>query len=140
MVTHETIRSADGTELATNYYPGNDARGILVVSHGLGEHAGCYVGFAKTLASTPDLVDVLTFDFRGHGQSAGKRGFVRDYSDLLDDLDVAIDFAATHHPGAPLFLLGHSNGGQVALHAVRVCVRARCANTRARPTGAKRGP
>lgn len=117
MVTEETLRSADGTELAAHFYPGNDPRGVLVISHGLGEHSGCYVGFAKALASTPELVDVFTFDYRGHGHSPGKRGVVRNYADFVADLEAAIDRASSHHPGAPIYVLGHSNGGQVALHA-----------------------
>src|SRR5882762_6365431 len=117
MATEETFPSTDGTELAAHFYSGNDSRGVLVVSHGLGEHSGCYAGFAETLASTPHLVDVLTFDYRGHGHSPGKRGVVRTYSDFVADLGAAIERASSHHPEVPIFVLGHSNGGQIALHA-----------------------
>lgn len=118
MPSQEMIRSADGTELNATFYPGDDARGILVVSHGLGEHSGCYAGFAGALASTPDLVDVLTFDYRGHGLSPGKRGVVRRYSDYVSDLRAALDLASEYRPNTPIFLLGHSNGGQVAIHEI----------------------
>ncbi len=87
------------------------------MSHGLGEHSACYAEFASELASTSGLVDVLTFDYRGHGQSSGKRGFVDRYKDFVDDLIAAIDWAENHRPGVPLYILGHSNGGLVALHA-----------------------
>lgn len=110
------LLSGDGARLRAAFYPGADPRGVLVVSHGLGEHSGCYEGFAATLAATPGLVDVLAFDYRGHGLSPGKRGFVRLYEEFLGDLRAAIDRAASLRPGSPLFLFGHSNGGLVALH------------------------
>jgi alpha-beta hydrolase superfamily lysophospholipase len=113
-----TIRSADGLDLHATFYPGSDPKGVLVVSHGLGEHSGCYEGFARTIAGTPETVDVLTFDYRGHGRSPGRRGVVRRYADFVLDLRSALDRAAELRPGAPLFLMGHSNGGQVALHAI----------------------
>lgn len=118
MSTHQTIRSADGTELHATHYACDDPRGMLVVSHGLGEHSGGYAEFAEGLAALPDLVDIFTFDYRGHGRSPGKRGVVRRYSDFVDDLRAAIDRAADLRPGLPVFLLGHSNGGQVAIHEV----------------------
>lgn len=112
------IRAPDGLDLHATYYPGAEPRGILVVSHGLGEHSACYDRFAALVASAPGLVDVLTFDYRGHGRSPGKRGVVRRYSDFVGDLRAALDRASELRPGAPVFLLGHSNGGQVALHAI----------------------
>ncbi|WP_228387898.1 alpha/beta fold hydrolase [Nocardioides sp. dk884] len=53
---------------------------------------------------------------RGHeegGEPAGRR---RDfgYADLVDDLDRAVTTLAARLPGAPIHLLGHSLGGQLA--------------------------
>ncbi len=116
MNTKLTVQSADGTELKASYFPGTSPRGVLIVSHGLGEHSGCYDELATTLAETPGLVDVVSFDFRGHGRSPGKRGVIGHYDNFVADLDAAIDWAGTKRPGLPRFVLGHSNGGQVALH------------------------
>jgi alpha-beta hydrolase superfamily lysophospholipase len=63
-------------------------------------------------------VDVLALDFRGHGRSPGRRGVVRRYEDLCDDLRAAVAWAGEERPGRPRFVLGHSNGGLVALRAV----------------------
>jgi alpha-beta hydrolase superfamily lysophospholipase len=109
---------ADGLPLHARFWPGTSPRGILVLAHGLGEHGGCYDRTAEELAAVPGLVDVLAVDFRGHGRSPGRRGFVRRYEDLIGDLRAGLAWAAGRWPGGPRFLLGHSNGGQVALRAV----------------------
>ena len=116
MTARPQIRSSDGTELHATFYAGNHPRGVLIISHGLGEHSKCYDSLARQIASMPEMLDVLTFDYRGHGQSPGKRGVIASYDDFLADLNAAIDWVERERPGAPIFLFGHSNGGQVVLH------------------------
>ena len=111
-----TIPSADGTPLRAWSWPRIRPRGVLVIAHGLGEHSGCYRHVAEALGEAAD-VDVLAFDFRGHGRSPGRRGVVRRYDELTADLLGALAWAGRQRPEAPLFVLGHSNGGQVALRA-----------------------
>jgi len=111
-----SISTPDGLRLHAHLWEGRSPRGLLIVSHGLGEHVGCYEPLARTLTAIPGLVDVLVFDYRGHGKSPGRRGVVRSVLDLRIDLRAALDWAARERPGARLFVLGHSNGGQVALH------------------------
>jgi alpha-beta hydrolase superfamily lysophospholipase len=55
-------------------------------------------------------------DFRGHGRSAGKPGFVRKWDEHLTDLAkfLAIDELSTTTNRTPLFILAHSHGGLVA--------------------------
>lgn len=108
------LRTADGSTLHLRRWPGNAARGTLVVAHGIGEHSGCYDELARDLAARAGLVDVLAVDFRGHGLSPGRRGVIARYGQLVEDLRATIRLAAREHPG-PVFLLGHSNGGVVAL-------------------------
>jgi alpha-beta hydrolase superfamily lysophospholipase len=112
------IPSFDGTVLRGRHWPGTQAQGILLISHGLGEHCGCYGEFARAMTVPDGLVDVVGFDYRGHGLSPGKRGVVRAYEDLVRDLRAAVVWVHQTWPDRPLFLLGHSNGGQVALRAI----------------------
>lgn len=107
---------ADGLPLHARLWSGPEPPlGTLVIAHGLGEHGGCYAHVADVLTAEPGLVDVLAFDFRGHGASPGRRGVVKHYDELLADLRSALDWAQNHRPQAPPYLLGHSNGGQVAV-------------------------
>ena len=85
-----------------------------MISHGFGEHGGSYGHVAEALG--PALgVNVVAHDYHGHGRSTGRRGVVRRYEDLVDDLGSVVSWARERWAGPPLFLLGHSNGGQVAL-------------------------
>jgi alpha-beta hydrolase superfamily lysophospholipase len=86
-------------------------RGILVISHGLGEHARRYDHVAERLGGLGLIVVVP--DHRGHGRSGGPRAGLKRFADYTDDLGRV--FAKVHQPGLPAFLLGHSMGGTIAL-------------------------
>src|SRR5688572_6506235 len=47
----------------------------LVIVHGYGEHSARYGEFMRWMAGRG--VACYSFDFRGHGRSSGRRGFVR---------------------------------------------------------------
>ncbi len=113
-----SIPNLDGIRfLKAWFWKQAQSRGILVIAHGYGEHGGNYVQVAETLGQALGL-DVLAFDFRGHGRSPGRRGWLRSYEELLDDLRAALAWADLQRPDRPRFLLGHSNGGLVCLRTL----------------------
>jgi lysophospholipase len=89
----------------------------LAILHGYGDHAGRFVHFMRWLALRG--VASHAIDFRGHGQSTGKRGHVNRWEEYLDDLAtfIATEELTTTRDEAPLFVLGHSHGGLVAAAA-----------------------
>jgi alpha-beta hydrolase superfamily lysophospholipase len=87
--------------------------GVLLLSHGLGEHSGRYGNVVD--AVLPDGWAVYGLDHRGHGLSGGHRAHVDRYEDLLADFDLFRRAVVARHPGLPVVLLGHSMGGQIAL-------------------------
>lgn len=109
-----TILSHDGLHLKVRCWFTARPRGTVVIAHGLGDHAGAYAHLAEAIGSRLE-VDILALDFRGHGRSPGRRGVVRRYEDLVEDLKAALAWARDRLPKLPLFVLGHSNGGQVVL-------------------------
>lgn len=88
-------------------------RGVVLISHGIGEHAGRYGSVVDALV--PDGWAAYGIDHRGHGRSGGRRVHLVRYSDWLDDLDAFRRLVTARHEGLPVFLLGHSMGGQIAL-------------------------
>jgi len=110
-----TLTTADGLELRVREWPRADARGSVLIVHGLGEHIGRYAHVAAHLNGWG--WNAIGYDQRGHGTSEGARGALAQTDDLLRDLAMVIDAVRAKNPG-PLILLGHSMGGLVAARFV----------------------
>jgi len=123
--TLSTFTASDGDNLAVQDWPQpEDAgqRGVVVLVHGLGEHAGRYDHLARRLNRWGFAV--RGYDQYGHGESDGVRGALPSPTRLLDDLADIIDSTrARMAPGKPLVLLGHSMGGLVAATFVAQIIR-----------------
>jgi len=103
---------ASGEEIFYRIWsPDSEPRAALVLVHGLGEHSGRYEHVAEHLVARG--VVVHAYDHLGHGRSGGRRGWMRGYADLLDDLQWFHQRAAAHSAGVPLVLFGHSMGGLI---------------------------
>jgi acylglycerol lipase len=87
--------------------------GVLLLCHGLGEHSGRYRTVVDVLR--PDGWAVYGLDHRGHGRSEGRRAHLDSYADWITDFDAFRRVVAARLPALPVFLLGHSMGGQIAL-------------------------
>ena len=90
-------------------------RGVVLIVHGLGEHAWRYDALANQLNEWGFCV--RAYDQRGHGDSGGRPGVLPTEDALLDDLAEVLDDTRRHiaQPwSCPLILLGHSMGGLVA--------------------------
>jgi alpha-beta hydrolase superfamily lysophospholipase len=110
-----TIRARDGLALARRDWPSADARGTIVIVHGLGEHIGRHSHVAARLNKSG--WSVVGYDQRGHGASPGERGRIAADDDLLADLGAVVDAVRAETSG-PLVLLGHSLGGLVVARFV----------------------
>jgi alpha-beta hydrolase superfamily lysophospholipase len=86
---------------------------ILCLLHGVGEHGGLFDGFAEILKARG--ISVFSFDLRGHGGSAGRRGHTGPRDAVLRDTDSLIAYARDAHGALPIVLYGHSLGGNIAL-------------------------
>ena len=97
-------------------------RGVVIVVHGLGEHAGRYEHVARQLNDWGFAV--RGYDQCGHGESGGPRGSLPTDTRLLDDLADIIDSTRLRmSKKTPLILLGHSMGGLVVGHFVSLGIR-----------------
>jgi alpha-beta hydrolase superfamily lysophospholipase len=104
------IEGKGGPRIFTRHWePAGPAKASLVICHGVNSHGGQHVRAAEEFASRGFAVTAL--DLRGRGRSDGERFYVDSIDDYVSDLSQTIELARSHHPGLPLYLLGHSAGG-----------------------------
>ena len=118
------LTARDGTNLVVMDWPLQKApvRGVVLIVHGLGEHAWRYDALAQELNSWGFAV--RAYDQFGHGESMGQRGALPSDDRLLQDLAEVVDESrARMHENTPLIVLGHSMGGLVAARFVSLGMR-----------------
>ncbi len=123
--TLSTFVASDGDNVVIQDWPldsGVRLRGVVILVHGLGEHAGRYDHVARKLNDWGFAV--RGYDQCGHGESGGARGSLPTDTRLLDDLADIIDSTRSRmQKGTPLILLGHSMGGLVVGRFVSLGMR-----------------
>lgn len=109
-----TIIGVKGLRLAYRAWDTKDARAAIVIVHGFGEHSARYTEFAERMGNYG--VSTYAMDLRGHGLSEGRRGHVPSFDIYLQELDrFRREVEGLADFRVPLFLLGHSLGGLIAL-------------------------
>jgi lysophospholipase len=88
-------------------------QGLLLFVHGAGEHSGQYSHIGMECSHRH--LAFIAPDLRGFGMSEGKRGYIRQFKDYLDDLDELVIQLQIQFSELPIFLFGHSFGGLVAI-------------------------
>lgn len=96
------------------------ARGVVVMVHGTTQHSGSFELFANHLSSLG--FKVIAYDMRGHGrwyhnQKTFDEGDHVNYSRSCNDLIVLLTHIRVKYPTLPLFCIGESIGGAVAIRA-----------------------
>ena len=109
-----TLREPGGPLLfGRSWLPEAPARAAVLIVHGLAEHSGRYGATAAALVEAGIAVHAV--DYRGHGQSEGRRVHVDSIDEYVADVREVLDGVRDRHPGRPVFLLGHSQGGLIVL-------------------------
>lgn len=115
MSTTRTERTFDGVGGVRIVYdvwtPDAAPRGVVVLSHGFGEHARRYDHVAQRFGDAGLVTYAL--DHRGHGRSGGKRVLLRDISEYTGDFDTLVGIATKEYPACKRVVLGHSMGGGI---------------------------
>lgn len=107
-------KTNDGLNLfAKEWKPEGNVKAVVALVHGIGEHIGRYDHVAEAFGKAGYAM--VGFDQRGHGKSDGVRGY-ESYKDLMVDITRNIQNAKDRYPGLPVFLYGHSLGGNLVLY------------------------
>lgn len=114
--SQSTIDGARGKVVVSRWDVSEPTR-IVVIAHGIGEHAGRYGHVAERL--NRDGAVVYAPDHHGHGRSDGEPGLVDDVEAIAADVGRVIELARSEHPGLPTVLIGHSLGGVIVTRYVQ---------------------
>jgi alpha-beta hydrolase superfamily lysophospholipase len=104
------LQTTNNLQLYTQNYLIDNAKGSVMITHGLGEYADRYAHVAHALNDAG--LNVYTFDLRGHGHSEGERAFANSMHEYREDAEAVF---ATIPQDLPIFVLGHSMGGLITL-------------------------
>jgi len=107
------LTAADGKQLFGISWVPAEPRAVVCLIHGLGEHIGRYDHVANHFNRSG--IAVYGIDQRGHGRTPGKKGHAR-CQDLWDDVESLMKEARLQHMDQPMFLYGHSWGGNVVIN------------------------
>lgn len=112
------LTASDATSLFVNrWYGAQPPRAVLILAHGMAEHAARYARFAAALVDAGYAL--YAHDQRGHGRTA-EHGVLGHYADrdgwqrVVDDLAELNQHIRQQHPNTPLVLIGHSMGSYIS--------------------------
>ncbi len=112
-----TFQGANGLELYyQSWHPPALAKAVLVIVPGIGGHSGIFTRMVEYLLERDFIV--YSFDLRGNGRSPGQRGYINNWAEFRLDLAAFLNLVTTKEPDLPLFLIGQSTGGTIALDYV----------------------
>ncbi|MGV1869859.1 alpha/beta fold hydrolase [Agrobacterium rosae] len=115
------LASPSGSSIAYRHEPAHgQPKGVLMICHGLVEHAGRYRRFADVMAQQG--FEVYAHDHRGHGRTKaddapiGRFAWKDGVTKVISDVMAIRTLVGERHPGLPVILFGHSMGGLIALN------------------------
>ncbi|MEM6902090.1 MAG: alpha/beta fold hydrolase [Pseudomonadota bacterium] len=112
----DAIIAADGTELPLKKWPATGGvRAVVVALHGFTDYRQAFALPAAAWSTVG--ITTYAFDQRGFG-AAGERLRWAGTETYVNDARQALAVIRRQHPGLPLYLLGESMGGAVAILAV----------------------
>lgn len=119
IMTHDEFNfNIHKTTFFGQYWKAKETKAVVVLVHGMGEHSTRYVHVAQKLAA--NNFSLVAFDHFGHGKTEGKRGHNPNFEAVLESVTKTIEKAKELFPDKPIFLYGHSMGGNVvANYALR---------------------
>jgi acylglycerol lipase len=93
----------------------NDCKAVALLIHGLGAHSGWFEAFARQLKVR--RIYAIAYDQSGFGKR--HRDPFASFTHWLDDLVRVFDYLREQYPRKPIYLIGNSMGGLLALAAMK---------------------
>ncbi len=106
------LHAKDNLRLYWQRYTPPTPRATVAIFPGGGDHSGRYPGITAALVRAGFQVALV--DFRGHGQSDGRRWHVDSFDDYLGDVDTFLGHVRKGAGERKVFVVGHSMGALIA--------------------------
>jgi len=109
----DVFRTSDGTGLALQHWGDIEhPDAVILALHGMGDYANAFMELGDAIG--PAGIAVYAFDQRGFGRSPS-RPFWAGISTMVNDASDALGLLRAKYPQTPIYLLGNSMGGAVAI-------------------------
>lgn len=124
ILTDKELVTADGVRLPVRTWlprsapesaPGAVPRAVVVALHGMNDYSNAFKDSGPYFAERG--IAVYAYDQRGFG-AAPEPGIWSSADSMVADLRAMIGAVRTRHPGLPVYVLGESMGGAVAMAAL----------------------
>lgn len=109
------LTASDGVTIPYREWWQPRARAVVLYLHGQGDHSGPFTAMGDLLHEMG--YNLYAHDHRGFGLSGEPRGHIRTYERFIDDAMQMVGLARAQNPGLPVFLMGLSMGGHLALRS-----------------------
>lgn len=107
------LKTNDGIKLALNHFKRNQENVVIIANGWTMSKDSLFI--KRTSKLFTKFFDVISFDFRGHGESSGIYTFTAEES---KDLDTVINYAKKQYKN--IYLIGFSLGGAISIiHTAR---------------------
>lgn len=108
--------SSNGQDFHAQKWMAANTQAVCCIVHGHGEHIARYDHVATYLNGQG--ITCVGFDLYGHGKTNFKKGHWPSYEAVLDSIETLIAEGKKLSPGKPVFLYGHSMGGNLVANFV----------------------
>lgn len=112
-MTENAFMASDGASSPLQYWgPVDDPDAVILGLHGFGDYANAFDEAGTELAS--ENIALFAYDQRGFGRTA-TRPFWPGTQSLINDASDMLVILRMRYPGRPIYLMGDSMGGAVAI-------------------------
>lgn len=115
-IRSDALLAADGTALPLkSWLPAGKPRAVIIALHGFNDYSNAFAIPGEYFKKQG--IAVYAYDQRGFGR-APLTGIWAGEDNLIDDLKQSVVQAGKRYPGTPIYILGESMGGAVAIVAL----------------------